>query len=211
MVHGVDQQVRNWNISKKFFMSIGLQRIDRDYLFDNLGNLLADSVHSYRDRGIFLPNDSSMDGNWQRYINPEWIDTTAFTLAIETCVIDNVKYGFSLTLNDNHFLCEKTYKPLAAQHPLLLVSTQGNLACMRGQGFESFPELFDESYDDIPQWEKRIDRIIEIVRNFDVKSVNQPIVQEKIKHNRDHFFNIDLVKKHTYNTIQKPLFEFIDG
>jgi len=209
--NGVDQQVRTWDTNKKFFMSLGLHRVERDYLFDNLGNLLNDSLYSYRHRGMFLPDDASMDVNWQRYVNPTWMNTTAFTLAVETCVMDDVKYGFSLTLDDNHFLCEKTYKPLAAQHPLLLVSTQGNLAYMRSQGFESFPELFDESYDNISDWQKRIDRIIEIVRDFDVGLVNQPIVQEKIKHNRDHFFNIDLVNQLAQDTIQQPLFEFING
>ena len=214
----IDQHARNWQIQKKFFMSLSLQRAERDYLWEKLGSLLDDSLHSYRHRGVFLPNDCVHDvpvaqdhPSWQRYINPQWMDSTAFTLAVETYVDETATTGYSLTSNNNLFLCEKTYKPLAAQHPLLMVGTSGNLAYMRSQGFESFPELFDESYDDISDWQQRVDRIVEIVKDFDVGSVHQPTVRAKLQHNHAHFFNQELTKKHALETIQQPLLDFIYG
>jgi len=210
MVLKIDQHVRNWQIQKKFFMSLGLHRVERDYLWERLGSLLHDSLHSYRHKNIFLADDCADDHvMWQRYINPKSMDSTAFTLAVETYVDETRTTGFSLTCDNNHFLCEKTYKPLAAQHPLLMVSSPGNLAYMRDQGFESFPELFDESYDRILDWQQRVDRIVEIVRDFEVASVEQPIVREKIRHNRAHFFDQELTKKHAHCTLQQPILEFI--
>jgi len=196
---------------QKFFMSLDKQRVERDYVFDSLGNLLLDSVHSYRSRGIHLPNDHHNPVLQQRYINPDWMHNTAFTLAVETYVDETLITGYSLTLKDHLFLCEKSYKPLAAQHPLLLVGTPGNLAYIRSQGFETFPELFDESYDTILDWRARVQKIVSIVADFDPRSVDQPRVQDKLRHNQDRFFDASITKQLALSTIQQPLFDFVNG
>ncbi len=196
---------------KKFFMSLGKSRRERDYVFDNLGNHLADSVHSYQARGIELPDDWHDHVLQQRYINPEWMHNTAFTLAVETYVDETAVTGYSLTRQNHLFLCEKSYKPMAAQHPLLLVSTPGNLAYLRSQGFETFPELFDESYDNVLDWQQRVQRIIAVLTEFDCRSVDQPSVLEKLQHNQARFFDSSITKQLALETIQQPLFEFING
>ena len=196
---------------QKFFMSLDKQRVERDYVFDNLGNLLLDSVHSYRSRGIYLPNDYHDPVLQQRYINPDWIHTTAFTLAVETYVDETLVTGYSLTLKNHLFLCEKSYKPIAAQHPMLLVGTPGNLAYLRSQGFETFPELFDESYDNVLDWKQRVQCVIKQVKEFDQRSVDQPSVLEKLQHNQARFFDQITTTDLAYRTIQKPMFEFIDA
>ena len=192
-------------------MSLGLQRDERDYLYDRLQNHLDDSIHSYRSRGINLPDDWPDPAVGQRYINPNWMHNTAFTLAVETYVDEYRLTGYSLTQQDHLFLCEKSYKPLAAQHPLLLVSTPGNLAYIRSQGFETFPELWDESYDTIPNWRWRVQKVVSILADFDRNSVNQPRVRDKLRHNQDRFFDRSITKQLALSTIQQPLFEFIDG
>lgn len=210
--HGVDQ-IR-WQASthkKKFFMSLGLQREERDYLYDRLQDQLTDSIHSYRSRGINLPDDWPDPAVGQRYINPNWMHSTAFTLAVETYVDERRLTGYSLTQQDHLFLCEKSYKPLAAQHPLLLVGTPGNLAYIRSQGFETFPELFDESYDNIPEWHQRVQKIISIVSEFDRRSVDQPRVRDKLRHNQARFFDASITKQLALSTIQQPMFDFING
>lgn len=196
---------------QKFFMSLDKQRVERDYVFDSLGNLLLDSVHSYRSRGIYLPNDYHDPVLQQRYINPDWMHTTAFTLAVETYVDEKDTPGYSLTLKDQLFLCEKSYKPVAAQHPMLLVSTPGNLAYFRSQGFETFPELFDESYDDVLDWKQRVQCVIRQVVEFDRRSVDQPVVIQKLQHNQARFFDRTITADLAYRTIQQPMFEFVNA
>jgi len=213
MTHtGVDQI--SWQPrpnQKKFFMSLDKQRVERDYVFDSLGDQLLDSVHSYRSRGIYLPNDQhSLNVLQQRYINPDWMHSTAFTLAVETYVDEKDTTGYSLTLKNHLFLCEKSYKPIAAQHPILLVSTSGNLAYLRSQGFETFSELFDESYDDVLDWKQRVQRIVQQVQEFDQRSVNQPSVLEKLQHNQARFFDQTITADLKYRTIQQPLSEFVN-
>jgi hypothetical protein len=212
---GLDQYQPNPRREKKFFMSLGKTRVFRDYLYDGLGDLLQDSVHSYLGRDLSLPNDwkqnMNMGGSFDRYVNADWLDTTCFTLAVETYVDDSDISGFSLTQNDQHFLCEKTYKPLACKHPLLMVSTQGNLAHLRNQGFETYPELWDESYDDITDWKTRIDRIIQIVRDFDTRGLDIPTVQEKLLHNSARFFDKGLTTQLLNSTVINPLLEFVNA
>ena len=206
---GLDQQQRQFKITHKFFMSISLSRPERDYLYDSLGDSRTQSIHSYRARGVELPNDRMDMPAWQRYVNPAWIDSTAFTLAVETYIDPAATTGYSLTLNNHLFLTEKSYRPMAAQHPVLMVSTPGNLAYLRSQGFETFPELFDESYDDIIDWQQRVQRIVQLVQDFDIDSVTQPGVREKTQHNHARFFNKSLTKDLAFRTIQQPLFEFV--
>lgn len=206
---GLDQQQRNFNITHKFFMSMGLQRLERDYLYDSLVDVLPQSLHSYRARGVELPDDRMDIVLWQRYVNPAWIDSTAFTLAVETYIDHLALTGYSITQRNHLFLCEKSYKPIAAQHPLLMVSTHNNLAYLRSQGFETFPELFDESYDDILDWRQRVQRIVEIIKQFDIKLVQQPTVQEKTRYNHARFFDQALVKQLAQQTIQQPLWSFM--
>lgn len=195
---------------KKFFMSLGKGRLERDYVFDNLGSCLLDSIYSYQARGISLPNDSTDPVLVQRYINPDWMHNTALTLAVETYVDEQRVTGYSLTRQDHLFLCEKSYKPIAAQHPLLMVSTPGNLAYLRSQGFETFSELFDESYDNITDWKQRVQNIISVLSEFDSRSVDQPVVLQKLQHNQARFFDRSITTDLAFRTIQQPLFEFIN-
>lgn len=200
-------------IKHKFLMTIEKIRPERDYLCEQLGDLLQENLYSYRHRNVFLPNDwtPSMGGPYQRYVNREWLDATAFTLIVETYIDEYAVSGFSLTKNDRHFFTEKSYKPAACRHPFIMASTQGNLAYLRSQGFESFPELFDESYDDIPDWQERIRRIVQIVRDFDPGSLDNPIVKEKLLHNSARFYDRALTQQMAQQTIVQPLQKFIAG
>jgi hypothetical protein len=92
-----------------------------------------------------------------------------------------------------------------------MVSTQGNLAYLRGQGFETFPELWNESYDDIVDWQKRVDCIIQIVRDFDPRTLDNPVVQQKLLHNSARFFDKGLTTQLLKSTVINPLLEFVNA
>jgi hypothetical protein len=208
--HGYEDYVPTPTAQYKFFMQISLNRSDRDVLYEKFQPVLSDSVHSYRNRGVFLPNDYTGDGNWQRYMNFDWINQTCFTVSVETYIADKVPTGYSLTTNDNWFLCEKSYKAIAAHHPFLLASTQGNLAYLRSQGFETFPELWDESYDDESDYQVRLDRLVDIIQHFDKNSWNQKVVKEKLQYNRARFFDNTLTTKFCNETVIEPVLRFAE-
>jgi hypothetical protein len=52
-------------------------------------------------------------------------------------------------------------------------------------------------------------RIVEIIRDFDLASLNQTRVQEKIKHNHARFFDTALTDRLCAATIIDPVLEFV--
>ncbi len=52
---------------------------------------------------------------------------------------------------------EKSFKPLLNFHPFLVFGNPGSLALLRGLGFETFPELVDETYDQVESPRARFD------------------------------------------------------
>jgi hypothetical protein len=73
---------------------------------------------------------------------------TYFTVVTES-------FGFARPLKDNLatdisiFPTEKVYKPILMGHPFVVFAPPGFLKHIRDQGFDTFPELFNEGYDDI--------------------------------------------------------------
>lgn len=55
----------------------------------------------------------------------------------------------------NLFITEKTYRAIAIGHIFLICGQRGTLRHLKRQGFKTFDDLFDESYDDIVSFAKR--------------------------------------------------------
>ena len=201
-----------WNPTYEFdfFMQLSLARADRDVLYKMIAPILHRGLYSYRSRGVFLPDDVDISKvpNWQRYTNFDWINQCNLTLIVESNLDDELITGFSITKNDQWFLCEKTYKPIAYGHPFLQAGTCGNLDHVRQLGFETFPELWDESYSDLPHYTDRIRAIIDIIQTFNYATLLKSTVQEKIRHNQERFFDTNLTAKFLTETITDPILEF---
>ena len=96
--------------------------------------------------------------------------------------------------NIEPFLTEKSLKSAYYYMPMLLASTCDSLKSWRKAGFESFPEIFNESYDDETRPKYRMDKIlkeISRINNLTPKQCHnlyhQPIVIEKLRHNKEVF------------------------
>ena len=63
-------------------------------------------------------------------------------------------------------ITEKPFKGLFNFHPLIVLGNPGSLAILRGFGFQTFPELFDESYDEEPDPRRRFDMVYAQVRRL---------------------------------------------
>jgi hypothetical protein len=91
-----------------------------------------------------------------------------------------------------HHLTEKTFKPIAMGMPFIIVGTQGSLRYLRSYGFQTFGDLWDESYDDEPDDSLRIEKIAQVLKLLDgLEEHRQDIfesAQEIIKHNWNHFY-----------------------
>ena len=63
-------------------------------------------------------------------------------------------------------ITEKPLKPLLNLHPFLVLGSPGSLKLLRGYGFETYSDIFDERYDEEPNVRRRFDMVYEQVRRL---------------------------------------------
>jgi hypothetical protein len=96
--------------------------------------------------------------------------------------------------NYNVFFTEKIFKPIAFGHPFLLFSSAGALSKLKELGFETYPTIFDESYDTIESPQKRFEFLLRQVLCICDRPINElqeiyDIVKPIVKHNYEYFWN----------------------
>lgn len=190
--------------TKFFLMLMRLKRPHRDRLLARTQPFLSDSLYSYTSQGIMMTNDVIIDGDVeQRYINPQWYESTFFSLVAES------------NLTSPTFMSEKTFKPIAFEQPFIVWGSPGTLTYLHKSGFETFDHVLDESYDTIIDNNKRLDSIIKLVSQLFVdfkngkKLFDDPITKQKLKHNRAHFYNQKLLLDMFKQEAVDPILKFI--
>lgn len=131
---------------------------------------------------LVLPDDNP-DGQWHnRGMIASHYSDTYFSIVTET-----------FPDRPCFFLTEKVFKPIINLHPFVIVGAPKSLKQIKRLGYETFPEIFNESYDDIESDGERMDFIIsDIVRVMNNKTALHKkycSVWDKLKHNRQIFLN----------------------
>lgn len=129
--------------------------------------------------------DNIGDDMNQRMLVKEHFTETYFSLVTETV--------FESPPGAPLFVTEKTYMPFVNYHPFIITSGPGCLAYLHEQGYETFPELFDESYDTLTDRSKRMSIIMNNIESWctrDIKELHKVYwsVWDKLEHNHKHFF-----------------------
>lgn len=189
-----DRYVPIYNKTHRFFMPIRNRSRPRDWVVSELGSSLDTAIWSYMSQGRELPGIPAEHRQDQRWFDPDWYDRTWFSVVNETNLINHGR----------PFVTEKTFKPLAFYHPFVVFGPAGTLSHVRSQGFETFGELFDESYDLISEEARRFGMVIEQIQKFDAAAVDH-IVRDKLQYNHDRFFNRDLVISRLETELIRPL------
>lgn len=218
------------NRSKIALMPLGKDKPWRRDLYRKVNRFLPNMVYSYLAKEIFLPRnvDFENDVNFyeikgnlnDRYFNPQWYNETYFSLVSET-FIDKVNFKYNKQNEDAAvFLTEKTFKPIMYRHPFMIWGQPGSLVYLKKLGFETFENLFDESYDTIEDYNIRLDRIVDNLKNLkeylSFKHRNSSIhnydklTQEKIEHNHYLFFDENVVESRLVNDLVLPFLEMCE-
>jgi|694.fasta_scaffold65895_3 hypothetical protein len=199
--------------SKFFLLLMNLERYHRDWLFENTQCYLQHSIWSYVERGHIISDDVIVEHPGHKgtandiYYVPRWYEETCFSLVAET-IIDNRATPRS---QNALFVSEKSFKPLAYQHPFVIHGTEYTLQYLRNLGFETFRSVFDEQYDHTIPTRRRQQAVITVVDQlFQEFLEKNTVLQTKqvkdiIEHNHDRFWDpqcvIQLFEKHVVNTI----------
>ena len=208
---------------RDFLMMMNKSRPHRDRVLEQLAPVLGNALYSYVDRGIDIAESDSRqsyrDLHWYDYFNPAWYDRTGFSVVVESWMRSDAYFAnpgepepnavIRLRPNYRTEVSEKIFKPLAFQHPFIVYGSEGTLRYLQATGFETFDNLWDESYDSITSDSARFDAVTAIVKSAVQKPLLDPLTEQKLQHNRERFWDqplvTDLVRREIIHDIQEFL------
>jgi hypothetical protein len=151
-------------------------------IWDQIQPYVGNALCSYRDKGVELADDiDRTDPHWQRYLNPNWYNQTKYSVVVETALEAEPMVH-----------SEKTLKPIAFKHPMIIWGPPGYLAWLRTWGFRTFAHCIDESYDDIKDNQQRLSKIIQEIARLNATPrdyFQDNLTQEILEHNYNIFYN----------------------
>ena len=148
-------------------------------------------------------------------LGPLWLDLREGSSTTQDNNIHHLldKTYYSLvteTFDTRHalFVTEKVYREFAHGHPFMVYGSPGTLEYARSLGYVTFPEMFDEAYDNVTSSNLRRSMIINNVQNFAAKSVDDKEailrdIQPKIVHNYHNYLKFNERKMFIENVYKK--------
>ena len=76
-------------------------------------------------------------------------------------------------------------------HPFILATHPGALERLRQLGFETYPDWFNENYDNESNDEKRIRMVCAEIKKACENELDINLIRDKLEYNRHHFFAVD--------------------
>jgi hypothetical protein len=183
----------------KFDALLGQERDNRNFIFKKLdeNDLLDDNIVTYRynkevqshliktqnnftSRAYKKEYDPAYYGkNYETATNIPWYiyNQTDFSIVAETQYYPH----------PNMIITEKTFKPILAKRLFVLFGPAGQLRVMKDQGFQTFDDIIDESYDDITDMDQRFALAFQqvlLLNQLDSAEIKRQIA-ERCEHNRN--------------------------
>ena len=194
----------NKEIKDRLFLFLNNKKhLMRDNFFKTIKSFggLDVSIYSFIEKGIFLDevdvDDLNNMASWRGWglenLNQYYENTYFETFC--SCDEDEVDRRI--------FMCDKVVKPLVQGHPFIGLYNPFVLKSLRELGFETFPELFNESYDDVVNINDRFDMVVKEIKRYtdmwnndkdEVHNIfSQDIVLQKRIHNQNWSFNNNII------------------
>lgn len=129
-----------------------------------------------------ISGDTLREGS---YVNPDWIANTYFSVVTETHAGEGPGQ-----------VTEKIYKLIFCCHPFIVYGPRYHLETLRRYGFKTFPELFDESYDSMPESFEKYNLISDQIKFYTTdegkRKLKQmlPILRNTLEYNRNHLLSL---------------------
>lgn len=122
----------------------------------------------------------------QSRLNPKHFNNTYFSFVTDSVFSEN-----------ELFISEKVFQPIQALHPFLYAGSPHALKKLRELGYETFPEIFNESYDDIVDRKERarailkeVNRMCEIPNDELIDMFTNNDIKKKLIHNYERFMDV---------------------
>jgi hypothetical protein len=214
--YGYDSYQPQPQYTHDFLCLMNKQREHRDRVMQDLQPELESAIWSYVERGYDIqdPAQQSAVMYWPYYNNPEWYNKTPWSLVVESYMRGDPWFAAPSYPNYRTEISEKTYKPLAFYHPFIVVGSEGTLRWIKSEGFETWDNLWDESYDTVANDAARLDATLaqsrDAILHYNSKSPKWDLITElKLKHNHSHFYNPGLISQRFESEIVHDILEFL--
>lgn len=129
-------------------------------------------------------NLSPEQHNQHSIIIPEFFQNSYWNIILETLLATDTRKGV--------FVTEKTLKPIRNGQSFLILGCQGSLAFLRDQGYKTFSNAIDESYDELESVHDRWYCVLEQAKKLSTAGYPyldkvQKYCLKSIEHNQLHF------------------------
>ena len=188
----------------------------------NRGLVSLGDVNTYNPEIYLIPEDNINHFNFLKNNSPIHIESAPnlhYNLACNITTEDYDRTFISiisetLTYEDTLFISEKTWKPIMVGHPFLILGNKGTLKYLKSMGYKTFDKWFNEGYDDDNDENNRINKIINILKDYSQKSKEELIsIREEMKevcvHNQQNFIKLYGLK-YGSNNINKDITNLIN-
>jgi len=158
--------------------------IEEDYKYDK--NRLLEFLKNYDSTQHFIYDEIELDSNKSGIINNYIHGSTFINIVTESLFNEKNATFFS----------EKTFKPIYACQPFIIISTPGFLKKMKELGYQTFEQWWDESYDTEENLTRKLEKIVEILTEISFWSMDKcfQITQEMepiLVHNFNTMLNLE--------------------
>jgi hypothetical protein len=204
------------HFQKKYdFLYLNKQsRPHRKKLFDKLQsqNILENSLYSFLDNPYNIKLNPQYELPW---VDPQNYPRYGRDQDIYEPQFNDCAFNLISETNDNDyeiFITEKLWKPIIARQVFVVHGNYHYLKRLQDMGFKTFNTVFDESYDNEQDSNKRIDCIVKLCKELrKMDTVKLYRETETIRqHNFNLFFNNTALAKSIKETLS-VFFKFADG
>jgi hypothetical protein len=143
-------------------------------------------------------------------MSPNWYDTAAFSVVVESWM--RTDQWMHDSNNYRTEVSEKIFKPLAFYHPFVCYGSEGTCRYLQREGFETFSNLWSEEYDTILNDNERFEAVTPVVfdavKNYSTARYDA-LTEQKLQHNKQHYFDTALIHRRFQTEIIDVIQEFV--
>jgi hypothetical protein len=199
-IYGMREWERNnFTYSRNCIMSClnGNPHEHRWYIYRNLIKMdYNDVMYSFHNNSHYDLNYTNCGSELSHYFQQEkhsFPERSSNDLSISH---DAYKKSFvnlvtETSIEDNLFISEKTWKPIASGQFFIIAGPKGIIKYLRETGIDVYDDIVDHSYDTIADWRIRMDAVLQSVNKLINQDLNMLFAQTSArrKQNVEHFFS----------------------
>jgi len=171
------------NFIKSNLVSYNVNFKNNKYLIKNRNKKFIEYIRNTKTQIIDTKINDHLSGYNKE--DKQTYETSCITIVTETMFADGYNY-----------LSEKIWKPIAHQHPFILMAPAYSLQYIKSLGFKTFEPFIDESYDNIEDNNIRFEKILNEIIKLDKLNIDEFItlvnnMKDIFEYNQTHLLNLN--------------------